>query len=129
MKANPADIFNYVVENLPDGESLSIDCDTKSQLNRIRMSLYRQRNKLENVAPLLAAVITISQRIDNNSYSIVIGKNTEDVELFTFDKEGNKVALTLETKDDESKNERLAQLMREAGKSEEEIKEYFQKEE
>jgi len=129
MKANPVDIFNYVVENLPNGESLSIDCDTEGQLDRIRMALYRQRNKLEKLAPGIASVITISKRVQNNNYSIIIGKNNENVELFTFDTEGNKVPLTLESKVEDLDKERIRGLMRNAGKSEEEIEEYFQKEE
>ena len=126
MKANPVDIFNYEVENLPNGESLSVDCDTEGQLDRIRMALYRQRNKLEKLAPGIAATITISKRVDNKSYSIVIGKNAENIELFTFDSEGKKLPLELKSRLDENKKERLTKMMREAGKSEEEIEEYFQ---
>ena len=126
MKANPVDIFNYVVETLPDGQKLSIDCEDKGQLGRIRMALYRQRNKLTKIAPELAAIITISQRIEGKSYSIVIGKNTEDIELFTFDEEGNKIPTTLKSKDTVIRDERIRKMMLSDGKSEEEVKEYFQ---
>ncbi len=125
MKANPAEIFNYVVETLPDGETLSVDCEDKGQLGRIRMALYRQRNKLEKIAPKLAAIITISQRIDGNSYSIVIGKNVENIELFTVDTSGKKIPITLDSKDKDITRERIAKLMKEDGKSDEEIAEYF----
>lgn len=127
MKANPVDIFNYVVENLPDGEALSIDCDTESQLDRIRMALYRQRNKLEKITPGIAATVTISKRVVNNSFSIVVGKNIENVELFTFDSKGNKVPLALASRTKETDKERMIDLMKKDGKSEEEINEYFQK--
>lgn len=126
MKTSPADIFNYVVETLPDGETLSIDCENSSQLDRIRMALYRQRSKLEKIAPELATTITISKRVKDGSYSIVIGKDVESIELFTFDQAGNKQPLTLETKDAGIKNDRIRQLMLKEGKSEEEIEEYFQ---
>ena len=127
MKANPVDIFNYVVETLPDKESLSIDCDTEAQLDRIRMALYRQRNKLEKIAPGIASIITISKRVEGKSFSIIIGKNIERVDLFTFDKKGKKVPITIETKDEDLNKERMKALMRKDGKSEEDIEEYFQR--
>lgn len=128
MKANPADIFNYVVESLPNGETLAIKCNDERQVDRIRTALYRQRAKFEKIAPMAASVITISKRTDSKDFAVIIGKNIESFKFSIIDKDGNESSLntTITGNIEEIQKRRIEQLMLDEGKSEEEIKEYFQ---
>ncbi len=129
MKANPADIFNFVVESLPNGETLVIKCENERDVDRLRMALYRQRTKFERISPSLASVITVSKRTDEKDYAVIIGKNIEDFAFSIIDADGNESVMnqTLDGDLEQKKRDRIKQLMKKDGKSEEEIEEYFQR--
>jgi hypothetical protein len=128
MKANPVDIFNYVVETLPNGETLAIKCDNEKQIDRLRMALYRQRAKLEKISPAIAAVITVSKRTENKDYAVIIGKNIENFEISITDINGKETPFKgdIQSADGKAARDRVRRLMIADGKSEEEIEEYFQ---
>ncbi len=126
MKANPIDIFNYVMEDLPPGQTLVIKCDNEKQMDRIRMSLHRQRNKLEKIAPSIASIITISKRTKEDDLAVIIGKNIEEFNFAIIDSEGNEAPLEEKISTGTTDNEKIRRRMLQDGKNEEEIEEYFQ---
>lgn len=108
---------------LGEGEVINIPCRDLSELERIRISLYRHRRQLATTLPQLADNIKIS--MSKATLSLVVCLETDIPAIQIINKEGKVVKEITDKGKLSQEQERIAAAMREDGKSEDEIKEYF----
>lgn len=123
---NTTELFNYVVENLKDGEAISIDCETDEQLERVRAAFYRQKQALYKTIREVANSITISRH--KKSHCLVVGKSSEKFTVYLIDEKGDrtKELFNDDVRPDDADEVRQRELMAADGMSQEEIDFYFQ---
>lgn len=104
----------------PDGDPLVVTCTSFSEAERIRVGLYRERNKLFKTDPVLAARIFITRtKNSRGQWTIIVGAEEPKFTLETAS--GKPVDIFQRSDLKEREVERRLRLMREDGYSEEDI--------
>ena len=121
-----SELFEKLLES-PPGTRCLVEKTNFSEAERVRMSLYRQREKLEKISPAVAEKILISrQRIPGtNQYEVsvtLLDKPMLQRAEFIFPS-GKKETWQPSRQKEHAK--RMRELMREEGISEEEIDLYM----
>jgi hypothetical protein len=107
----------------PEGKSLIIHCKNFNEAERLRIGLYRERTKLENANPTLAARLVISRRQADNSeeWLIEIGAQEPSFTVTTEDGEPVDIYEGVCAQADLDDIERRLKLMKEDGYSDEQL--------
>ena len=120
-------IMNMAIR-MDEGEKVIVECASYEEMESLRTHLYRVRSSLLKTHPSIANMLWISRKIDGDNYFVSVVKEKTVSNAFIVGKDGT---IRPFEKDDagmitsESEDQRIARLMREDGKTEEEIGEYF----
>jgi len=120
-------IMNMAIR-MDEGEKVIVECASYEEMESLRTHLYRVRSSLLKTHPSIANMLWISRKIDGDNYFVSVVKEKTVSNAFIVGKDGT---IRPFEKDDagmitsESEDQRIARLMREDGKTEEEIAEYF----
>ena len=120
-------IMNMAIR-MDEGEKVMVECVSYEEMESLRTHLYRVRSSLLKTHPSIANMLWISRKVDGDNYFVSVVKEKTVSNAFIIGKDGT---IRPFEKDDagmitsESEDQRIARLMREDGKTEEEIAEYF----
>ena len=121
------EIMNAAIR-MEEGEKVTIQCEDYTEMENLRSHLYRVRRTLLKSHPTIANMLWISRKIDGDNYFVTVAKEKTVSNVFIIGKDGTTRPFErpeMGTLSNETEDQRIARLMREDGKTEEEIAEYF----
>lgn len=122
---SPAELFGKALM-LEPGDRIVLPCRNRYEMERLRVSLYRQLNKLRKVNRDEADNLSISREHSpkDNKHIIYIYHAPRVGDAFIERKDGQIEELALESASPTTELERICRLMKEDGISDEEIEQY-----
>ena len=116
---------------LEEGETITIPCPSYDSMESLRSQLYKRKKTLAKAYRKMADSIYITRETNKHGWFIHLTKQHRVTGAFITGKDGSirpffdEKDLDTATFGDETEDQRIMRLMREDGKTEEEIAEYF----
>lgn len=121
MKAT--DVIERVL-TLSEGEVIKVPCRDAAEMNRVRVSLYRQKSKMVQAFPELGECLKIQQSAEE--CAVIVTREVDIPKIIIVKADGSEEVIDdFGGESTQVEINRITDLMREDGKSEQEIQEYL----
>ena len=113
---------------LNSGQRIAVQCASYNEMEALRTNLYKLRAMMLKKHRQLAYTLWVSRKIEGDNYFVIVTKETEIKNAVIINPDGSTepmVRKDVSTMTGETEDQRIMRLMREDGKTEEEIAEYF----